>query len=155
MKKLLLASLMIILSASLMAQNEEKTRIYILNRLLEAKVENIKYFFHKDYFVKITKKGNIETAQAINIKEISSIKIFDADLDKIYLKSKFNIIYTYNDEKVENLFKKILDKKLSQINSTGELVIDTKNNINNNKIVESFKHLVKLKGGKIIDNLFD
>ena len=83
MKKLLLASLMIILSASLMAQNEEKTRIYILNRLLEAKVENIKYFFHKDYFVKITKKGNIETAQAINIKEISSIKIFDADLDKI------------------------------------------------------------------------
>ena len=86
MKKLLLASLMIILSASLMAQNEEKTRIYILNRLLEAKVENIKYFFHKDYFVKITKKGNIETAQAINIKEISSIKIFDADLDKIYLK---------------------------------------------------------------------
>ncbi len=154
MKKLLLASLMIILSASLMAQSEEKTKIYILNRLLEAKVENIKYFFHKDYFVKITKTGNIETAQAINIKEISSIKIFDADLDKIYLKSKFNIIYTYSDEKVENLFKKILDKKLSQINATGELVIDTKNNINN-KIVASFKHLVKLKGGKIIDNLFD
>lgn len=154
MKKLLLASLMIILSTSLMAQSEEKTKIYILNRLLEAKVENIKYFFHKDYFVKITKTGNIETAQAINIKEISSIKIFDADLDKIYLKSKFNIIYTYSDEKVENLFKKILDKKLSQINATGELVIDTKNNINN-KIIASFKHLVKLKGGKIIDNLFD
>jgi hypothetical protein len=143
------------------AQNAEKTKSFILNRLLEMngnESDKILFDFYLDYFISIdgNTNDNKEHATAVLVKDISSVKVENTAKGRaIVIKCKYNALYVINDKEVINFFKKVLEKNPNQIKKTGEFIIPINSNDNEASLVTAIKYLVRIKGGKITDNLFE
>ena len=157
--KVLIPFLALLLSLQGLSQSADKTKSFILNRLQEINPEEknqVHYEFYLDYLIAIdhSSPDGKEHAIAVLLKDVSSIKIANDKIKSIVIQSKNNALYKIDDKEVINFFKKVLEKNPNQIKKTGELVIPINGNTNESSLMTALKYLVKIKGGKLIDDLF-
>jgi hypothetical protein len=176
MKKSLLILIIILFTNVCFSQTIEETKEFISLKLFDLNTEE-SFEFHKQYLLikevhqKIDSNGKVNNDNEyrytiIELKKIKSIKFdeYTAEIGGgkytfkrivIIIGDGFPICLEKNKDPYNLINSKIDLNKLRNKCSNPQRIIYKNSNVESEqKIIKAFKHLVKLYGGKIIDDLF-
>ncbi len=183
MKKYLLCISFIIISNLMYSQTKEETELYLYGRIeklnsIELKPKKVKdkvmndisimtynevnygklihTKIYSDYYKNINKLPHKAETYIIDISKIYSIELINIikDTYSLRIKSKENC-YQYNDTPSSNINLENLKSENKLNDCKLDLIIFNVTELTEiEKNIKALKHLVKLYGGKIIDDLF-